>query len=216
MRILGLTGSIGMGKSTTAKIFRRHHIPVFDADGAVHSLLAKGGKAVPAIARAFPQAVIDDAVDRARLGAQVFGDPARLARLEAILHPMVRDAQNAFLSRCRRRRVPWVVLDVPLLLEKTGWRVCDRVAVVTAPAFLQAQRVLARPGQSSQRLAQIRRAQMSDSDKRRAADFIIPTGLGMAPALRKVRRTIRLMGIVRGKKHCAKLYWIRKPPGSIR
>ncbi len=216
MKVLGLTGSIGMGKSTTAALFRRYRIPVFDADAAVHGLLAKGGRAVATIDRRFPGTVIDGRVDRARLGALVFGNPERLAALEAILHPMVRDLQNAFLARCRRRRIPWAVLDVPLLLEKTGWRACDRIAVVTAPAFLQAQRVLARPGQSAERLAQIRKAQMGDRAKRRAADFLIPTGRGVAPALRDVRRTIRLMATVKGKKRCAKLYWIRKPPGSIR
>lgn len=216
MKILGLTGSIGMGKSTTASLFRRQGVPVFDADAAVHRLMAQGGKAVPKIAVLFPQAVKDGRVDRGALGAMVFGNGHALAQLEAILHPMVRDAQTKFIAQNRRHRRPLVVLDIPLLFEKTGWRICQRIAVVTAPPFLQAQRVLARPGQTPERLAQIRAVQLPDAKKRQAADFIIPTGFGLAHALRKVRQTVRLLGHSRGQKRCAKLYWIRKPPGLIR
>ena len=133
MKVLGLTGSIGMGKSTAASMLRRLSLPVHDADATVHRLLAAGGAAVPAIAEAFPGVVRDGAVDRAALGARVFGDRAALARLEAIVHPLVRRQTDRFLAASRRRRAPMAVLDVPLLLEGDGHRRCDLVAVVSAP-----------------------------------------------------------------------------------
>ncbi len=184
MRVLGLTGSIGMGKSTAAAMLRRLGLPVHDADATVHRLFGRGGAAVAPIAAAFPGVVRDGAVDRKALGAVVFGDPAALRRLEAIVHPLVRAAEGEFLRRARRRRVRLVVLDIPLLYETGGAGRCDAVAVVTAPPFLQAQRVLRRPGMTPERLAAIRAAQMPDAEKRRRADFVIPTGLGRRPTLR--------------------------------
>ncbi len=184
MIILGLTGSIGMGKSTAARQLRRLGFPVHDADAVVHRLLARGGAAVTAIAAAFPGVVRDGVVDRRALGARVFGDPVSLRRLEAILHPLVRQAEHAFLARARRQRRRLVVLDIPLLFETGGQARCDAVAVVSAPPFVQARRVLARPGMTAERLEAIRRSQMADVDKRRRADVIIPTGLGYRPALR--------------------------------
>jgi dephospho-CoA kinase len=191
MRILGLTGSIGMGKSTAAAMFRRDGIAVHDADAVVHDLLRRGGAAVPAVEAAFPGVVRDGAVDRRALGARVFGDPAALRRLEAILHPLVRRRLRRFLLQAGRRGDALVVLDIPLLFETRGERFCDGVAVVSAPRLLQRQRVLARPGMTPEKFAAILAAQMPDRDKRRRADWVVPTGLGRRAsrlALRAVRR----------------------------
>lgn len=193
MRILGLTGSIGMGKSTAAAMLRRMGIPVHDADAVVHRLLGRGGAAVAAVEAAFPGVVQKGVVDRAELGRRVFGNDAALRRLEAILHPMVRAAERAFLARQRSRHVRLVVLDIPLLFETGAERRCDAVAVVTAPAFLQAARVLARPGMTPARLAAVLAKQMPDADKCKRADFVVPTGRGKGPALRRLRAIVRLM-----------------------
>jgi len=176
--ILGLTGSIGMGKSTAATVLSQMGIPVHDADRNVHRLMAKGGAAVERIAAAFPGVVKHGAVDRGALGKRVFGDRAALARLEAILHPMVQAAERAFLAEARHRRRPVVVLDVPLLYETRGENRCDAVIVVTAPQFIQSLRVLRRKGMTPQRLKDIVMRQMPDAEKRKRADFVVPTGLG--------------------------------------
>jgi len=197
MLVLGLTGSIGMGKTVAAAMFARAGAVVFDADAAVHALLAPGGAAVAAVAEAFPDCVIEDAdrlaIDRAALGRRVFDDGTAMARLEAILHPRVRAAELDFIKRARARRRPLVVLDIPLLLETGGERICDAVAVVIAPPFVQARRVLARPGMTPARLAAIRARQMPDREKIRRADFVIPTGLGRAVTLRHVRAIVRIL-----------------------
>jgi dephospho-CoA kinase len=190
MIVIGLTGSIGMGKSTTASMFRRLGIPLHDSDAAVHATMRRGGEAVAAIAEAFPDAVRDGAVDRPALGAQVFGDAAALHRLESIVHPLVGARTQRFLKICRRHRRPIVVLDVPLLLEGSSHRLCDLVVVVSAPGFIQRQRVLARPGMTPARLASILAKQMPDAEKRRRADRVIPTGLGRAVAMRSVTRLV--------------------------
>lgn len=186
MIVLGLTGSIAMGKSTAAAMFRSLGVPVFDADAAVHALLARRGDAVAAVAAAFPGVVVDGAVDRPALAARVFGDGAALARLEAIVHPAVARARRRFLGRCRRRRVALVVLDIPLLFETGGERECDRVAVVSAPRRVQDQRLLRRPGMDRARIAAIRARQMPDHAKRRRADLVIPSGLGKAVTRRAI------------------------------
>ncbi|MGE5475287.1 MAG: dephospho-CoA kinase [Bacteroidales bacterium] len=193
MKILGLTGSIGMGKSTAAAMLRRLGVPVHDADATVHRLLARGGAAVPAIAAAFPGVVENGAVNRQELGRRVFGQPAELRRLEAILHPLVRRAETEFLKCQRRRGTRLVVLDIPLLFETNGQRRCDAVAVVTAPAFLQEQRVLRRPGMSTAKLAAIRAQQIADVEKRRRADFVLPTGSGKLPVLRRLKRIVTVL-----------------------
>lgn len=193
MKILGLTGSIGMGKSTAAAMLRRLGVPVHDADATVHRLFAPGGAAVGPIRSAFPGAVRDGAVDRAALGRLVFGDPAALARLEAIVHPLVRRAERDFLARARRRRLGLVVLDIPLLFETAAERRCDAVAVVSAPAFLQAQRVLARPGMTGGRLEAIRARQTPDAVKRRRADWVVPSGGGRRLTLRRLLEIVRMM-----------------------
>lgn len=193
MKIIGLTGSIGMGKTTAAAMLLRLGLPVHDADATVHALFARGGKAVAAVGAAFPGVVIHGVVDRARLGSVVFGDGVALKRLEAIVHPLVRAAERDFLARQRRRKARLVVLDIPLLFETGGRKRCDKVAVVSCAAFLQAQRVLARPGMTLERLRSIRAKQMPDAQKRRLADFIIPTGMGKPLALRRLKAAVRVM-----------------------
>ena len=191
MRILGLTGSIGMGKSTAAEMLRSLGLPVHDADAAVHLLLAKGGKAVTAVEKAFPGVAKDGAVDRKALGARVFGNKTEMKRLEAILHPLVRKAERDFLTQCRQERHEVVVLDIPLLYETGGEKRCDGVVVVTAPQFLQTQRVLKRPGMTLERFRQVLKSQMPDAEKRRRADWVVDTGLGRRPTLAALARVVR-------------------------
>lgn len=190
MKILGLTGGIGMGKSTAAAMLRAMGVPVHDADRAVHRLLAPGGAAVAAVAAAFPGVARGAAIDRAALGARVFGDAAALGRLEAILHPLVRGEEQRFLARARAARRRRVVLDIPLLYETGAERRLDAVIVVWAPEFLQRARVLRRPGMTAARLAFIRARQTSEAEKRRRADFRVPSGLGRAVTWRGLRRAL--------------------------
>jgi dephospho-CoA kinase len=192
--IVGLTGSIGMGKSTAARMLRQMGVPVYDADAAVHELQAPGGKALPPIEAAFPGVVKGGVLDRQALGARVFGNKEALRRLEAIVHPLVAQKQRAFLRRAARRGVPLVVLDIPLLFEGRGERRVDATLVVTAPSFLQRRRVLARPGMTLEKFADILRQQVPDRTKRRLATVVIPTGLGLAPtrlALEKAVATLK-------------------------
>jgi dephospho-CoA kinase len=195
MRVLCLTGSIGMGKSTAASTFRRLHVPVFDADAAVHRLQAPGGRAVAPIAAAFPGTVRDTPrgprVDREALRRAVLGDDAALNRLERIVHPLVRDAEQRFLGAARRRAEPLVVLDIPLLFETHGHGRCDAVLVVTAPAAVQRRRVLLRPGMTEERLAAILARQVPDSEKRRRADYVVHTGLSRFHAQRAIRAIVK-------------------------
>ncbi len=193
MKILGLTGSIGMGKSETARMFRRLGVPVFDADAAVHRLFAKGGRAVPLIEQAFSGVVQDGRVDRQALGKVVFDNNEALRRLEAIVHPLVREAEQRFLKRAMRHRKPLVVLDIPLLFETSGQSRYDHVAVVSAPAHVQRYRVLQRPGMTPERLSAVLAQQMPDREKRRRADFVIQSGLGKAYAFEQVRRIVKLL-----------------------
>jgi dephospho-CoA kinase len=191
MIILGLTGGIGMGKSTAAAAFRRARIPVFDADAAVHRLQARGGHAVRAIEAAFPGTVRDGAVDRVALRQAVLGRPDALARLEAILHPMVRQEERSFVARARRRGDRAVVLDIPLLFETGGDARVDRVVVVSAPRSVQMQRVRARRRMSAADIAAVIARQMPDAEKRRRADVVVRTGLSRHHALRTISRLIR-------------------------
>jgi dephospho-CoA kinase len=176
--ILGLTGSIGMGKSTAAAALRQMGIPVHDADASVHRLMNHGGAAVGFIEAAFPGTAHNGAIDRKELGRRVYADPKELKRLESILHPMVRAQERIFLQTARARGHPIVVLDIPLLYETGGEKRCDAVIVVTAPKFLQDQRVLRRPGMTRQRLNEILAKQMPDAEKRARADFVVQTGNG--------------------------------------
>lgn len=191
MKIIGLTGSVGMGKSTAARELRRLGIPVHDADRSVHRLLGRGGKAVAAVEAAFPGVAKVGAIDRQALGRRVFGDPAALKRLEAILHPLVRAAERRFLARARRARRPLVVLDIPLLYETGGEARCDLVIVVSAPRRIQLARVMRRPGMTAERLAGVEARQMPDAEKRRRADVVIETGLGRRHSLARLRRALK-------------------------
>lgn len=190
--VLGLTGSIAMGKSTASNHFRAFGVPVFDADAAVHQLFVRGGAAVAPVIEAFPECEGESgAVDRKRLGQKVFNDPEALKRLERIVHPLVREVQRHFLTHQAADRRPLVVMDIPLLYETNGDKLMDAVAVVSAPAFLQAQRVLRRPGMTKERLAAILARQMPDRMKRKRADFVIPTGLGKRMSMAAVEEIIR-------------------------
>lgn len=195
MKILGLTGGIGMGKSTAANTFRRLGVPVFDADAAVHRLQGPGGRAVAPIGAAFPGTLHEvrgrKAVDREALRRAVLGNPEALRRLERIVHPLVRDEERRFLAAARRRGEPMVVLDIPLLFETSGARRCDAVVVVTAPAAVQRWRVLRRPGMTEQRLKAILARQTPDAEKRRRADHVVTTALSRHHAQRRIRQIVR-------------------------
>lgn len=188
MIVLGLTGSIGMGKSTVAAMFAAEGVPVFDADAAVHRLQGQGGALIPAIEAAFPGTTGPGGVDRASLGARVFGDDGALKRLERIVHPAVAAERAAFLDANRDR--PLVVFDVPLLFETGGDAAVDKIAVVSASAAVQRERVLARPGQNEAKFAAILARQTPDAEKRARADFVIPTDVPLAETRDAVRAVI--------------------------
>ena len=193
MKIIGLTGGIGMGKSTAAANFRRAGIPVFDADASVHKLQARGGRAVAPIEAAFPGTTRNGAVDRAALREAVLGKPEALRELEHILHPLVRQDETAFIARARRAGTRAVVLDIPLLFE-TGWdHGVDKIVVVSAPRAVQMQRVRRRRNMSLADIAAIIARQMPDAEKRRRADVVIHTGLSRYHALRALRRFVRTL-----------------------
>jgi len=200
MFILGLTGSIGMGKTTAAAAFRRQGVPVHDADATVHRLLACGGAAVDPVSESFPGCVTNGSVDRRLLGARVFGDTPAIRVLEGILHPLVRTEEQNFLRKQAAHGAPLVVLDIPLLFETGADERCDAVAVVSAPSFVQRQRVMARPGMTAEKVASIMARQMPDTDKCSRADFIIQTGQGRAFALRQIKEIVTLARARRGNK----------------
>jgi len=184
MIVLGLTGSIGMGKSTTAKMFAEAGVPVHDSDETVHRLYS--GEAAPLVEAAFPGATHSGVVDRVRLAGKVLGDPAALKRLEAIVHPLVRADADAFLARSRAAGAPLAVLDIPLLFETGGRGRVDKVVVVTASPQVQRERVLARPGMSEEKFTAILAKQVPDAEKRRLADFVVDTGQGLDAARAQV------------------------------
>jgi dephospho-CoA kinase len=187
MKIVGLTGGIGMGKSNAAKALRRSGVPVFDADAAVHRLQAKGGRAIPLIASAFPGTVQDGVLDRAALRGIVLGDRARLRTLEAILHPLVRAEQRRFLARARAAGRPLAALDIPLLFETGGDKHVDTIMVVSAPRAIQVARVRRR-GMSEADIDRIIALQIPDAIKRKRADVVIRTGLSRHHATRSIKR----------------------------
>jgi dephospho-CoA kinase len=191
MKISGLTGGIGMGKSTAASAFRRACIPVFDADATVHRLQAKGGRAIPAIEAAFPGTTRDGALDRAALRQAVLGKPEALTRLEHIIHPMVRDEEEMFLARAHRAGNRAVVLDVPLLFESWGHRKLYKSVVVSAPKAVQIHRVRLRRRMNTADIEAVIARQMPDREKRRRADVVIRTGLSRYHTLRALLRLIR-------------------------
>ena len=190
MIVIGLTGSIGMGKSTTAKMFESEGVPFFDADAEAHKLMAKDGAAVPLIEAAFPGVVRDGEVDRQLLGQSVFGDEAALMKLEHILHPMIGEKREQFLQASEREKRPMVVLDIPLLFEKGHHAQFDAVVVVSAPDDVQRARVMARDGMIADKLDAILAFQMPDVEKRTRADYVVDTGKGLDGALEHVRAII--------------------------
>ncbi|WP_431267450.1 dephospho-CoA kinase [Dankookia sp. P2] len=191
MKVIGLTGGIGMGKSTAANTFKRLRVPVFDADAAVHAMQGSGGRAVAPIGAAFPGTVESGRVDREALRRAVLGKPEAMRRLERIVHPLVRDAEHRFMAAARRRAERLVVLDIPLLFETKGESRCDLVVVVTAPAAVQRWRVLRRPGMTEDRLRYILSRQMPDREKRRRADLLVQTGQSRHAAQRAIRKLVR-------------------------
>ena len=188
---LGLTGSIGMGKSVTAQMFRDEGIPVHDADQTVHDLYASPAAAL--IDEAFPGVMVDGKVDRQRLSSRVIHHPEAMAKLEAIIHPLVRLKEEAFLKQAGTLGAPLVVLDIPLLFETHAQMRVDKILVVTAPAETQRQRVLARPGMTPDKLKTIIAKQMPDPQKRAKADYVINTGLGLDKAREEVRKLTALL-----------------------
>ncbi|WAP70584.1 dephospho-CoA kinase [Jiella pelagia] len=188
MIVIGLTGSIGMGKSTTAELFAEAGLPVHSADAAVHELYR--GKAAPAIEAAFPGSVRDGVVDRGLLAERVLGDAAALKRLEAIVHPLVREAEQTFLKDAEAKGAPAAILDIPLLFETGGEGRCDVVVVVSAPGKVQRERVLARPGMSEAKFQAILAKQTPDAEKRARADHVVETSRGIEDARRQVRAVL--------------------------
>jgi dephospho-CoA kinase len=185
--IVGLTGSIGMGKSTTSVMFQAEGVPVYDSDAAVHALYVSGGAAVAPVDAAFPGVVVDGAIDRARLSAAVVGDPEALQKLEAIVHPLVGAHRIGFFEDAQAAGHDIVVLDVPLLYETGGDKKVHKVVVVSAPAEVQRARVLARPEMTEAKFEAILARQTPDAEKRARADFVIDTGQGLEHARGQVR-----------------------------
>jgi dephospho-CoA kinase len=190
-RIIGLTGSIGMGKSTAAAMLCRLHVPVFSADAFVHRALSPGGIAVASVAQGFPGVTQDGGISRQALGRLVFDDAKALVRLEAILHPLVRAAEKRFIACQNLGGVRVAALEIPLLFETGAEVLCDAVVVLTAPRFIQDARVLARPGMSRARLEAIRARQMAEREKCRRADFVIATGLGRRRTFLGLKAVVR-------------------------
>jgi dephospho-CoA kinase len=193
MLVLGLTGSIGMGKSTTSAMFQAQGVPVYDSDAAVHALYATGGAAVAPVEAAFPGVVVDGAIDRARLSAAVVGNSEALARLETIVHPLVGAHRIGFFEKAEAEGRDIVVLDIPLLYETGGEKKVDKVVVVSAPADVQRRRVLARPDMTPEKFEAILARQTPDAEKRARADFVIDTGQGLDHARQQVRDLLTLL-----------------------
>ena len=199
MFVLGLTGSLGMGKSTTARFFAEEGVPVHDADAAVHELYA--GEAVPLIEAAFPGTTGDGKVDRDKLGRRVLGDEAAIRKLEAIVHPLVRKAEERFLAAAERSGAKVAILDIPLLFESGGDERCDAVVVVSAPPDEQRRRAFERPGMNEEKFRAILANQMPDAEKRARADFIVDSGQGFEHAHAQVRDILRNVATMPAKRH---------------
>jgi dephospho-CoA kinase len=191
--VVALTGSVGMGKSSTAGMFAEEGVPVYDADEEVRRLYAPGGAAVANVEAEFPGVVVDGAVDRGRLGERVLGDPAALAKLNSIVHPLMGEARAEFFRRARETKAPIVVLDIPLLFETGGERNADKVVVVSAPADIQRKRVLGRPGMTEAKFAALLAAQVPDAEKRARADFVVDTSQDFDHARRQVKAILHAL-----------------------
>ena len=202
--LVGLTGSIGMGKSETAKLFARLGLPVYDADAAVHALYEQGGAAVAKIAEAFPGSVKNGRVERSELARQLGADVTAFARLEAIVHPLAADAERAFIDRAKANGAQFVVLDIPLLFETGAQARVDAVVVVSAPQEVQRARVLAREGMTEDRLEGLLARQMPDAEKRAQADFVVETDKGLDHAFEQVKRIVAELSERRAKQGAGK------------
>lgn len=199
MFILGLTGSLGMGKSTTAKFFAEEGVPVHDADAAVHRLYA--GEAAPLIEQAFPGTTVDGEVDREKLGRAVLGDPEALKKLEQIVHPLVRENEQRFLREAEQNGAKVAVLDIPLLFETGGDKRCDAVVVVSAPADMQRERAFERPGMTEAKFQALLAKQTPDAEKRARADFIVDSGKGFDAARAQVREILKRAATMPKRQH---------------
>lgn len=199
MFVLGLTGSLGMGKSTTAGFFAELCVPVHDADAAVHRLYK--AEAVPLIEAAFPGTTADGEVDREKLAKRVLDDPAEVKKLEAIVHPLVRAAEEHFLAEAKRKSAKVAVLDIPLLFETGGDRRCDAVVVVSAPEEVRRTRIFERPGMTAQKFAAIAANQMPDAEKRKRADFVVDTSKGFDAAREQVREILARVATMPKRRH---------------
>jgi dephospho-CoA kinase len=193
MKIIGLTGSIAMGKTDTARLFAEQGVPVFESDAAVHRLYAKGGQGVVPVSRLVPQAIVAGKVDRQRLTAALVQNPALLEELEAAVHPLVRDELGKFLERERNRKSPLVVVDIPLLFETGREKEFDAIVVVSAPSEIQRKRALARPGMTDEKLNLILSRQIPDAQKRAKADYVVETGEGHDLARSQVKKIVNLL-----------------------
>ncbi|OEJ64419.1 dephospho-CoA kinase [Magnetovibrio blakemorei] len=207
MYILGLTGSIGMGKTWGTKCFRRLGVAVHDADACVHRLMAPNGKATAQVAKAFPGVMNDQgAIDRQKLGAWVLNDTPALDKLQAMLHPLVRQNQRKFLAQCQRRGAPLVVLDIPLLFETHARSRVDSVVVMSAPASVQRQRVLRRPGMSPAKFEAILARQVPDEVKRQLAEHLVFTGATRGQSLRQIAKIVKVTKTKKG--HAWSPHWL--------
>lgn len=191
MKTIGLTGSIGMGKTETSKMFARENVPVFDSDAIVHKLMGEGGEAVDIVEQAFGGVKRNGKIDRKKLGDRVFGDEKALKKLEELLHPIVQRKREQFVTKAKKENHDIVVFDIPLLFEKKHEESCDYIVVVTAPYEIQRNRVLNRPGMSEERFRQIIKKQIPDDEKKDRADFIIQTDKGIEYAEKQVRDIIK-------------------------
>ena len=199
MFVLGLTGSLGMGKSTTAGFFAELGIPVHDADATVHRLYK--AEAVSPIEAAFPNTTVDGEVDREKLARRVLNDPAAIKKLEGIVHPLVRAAEERFLTEAERKNARVAVLDIPLLFETGGDRRCDAVVVVSAPEAVQRARIFERPGMTPQKFVAITANQMPDAEKRKRADFVVDTSKGLDAARAQVREILARIATMPKRRH---------------
>ena len=198
MIVLGVTGSIAMGKSTVSTMLSCLNNPIHDADKTVHDLMDVNGAVYHEIAERFPNAVEVNGVNRKKLGQEVFGNPKKLTELENILHPLVREARDNFIRQQNRYKSKLVILDIPLLYETGGEKQCDKVLVVSAPYFIQRQRVLARQGMTRTKFHDILKRQLPDYEKRKRADFVVPTGLGKAYTYKTLKRLVRSLNETKG------------------
>ena len=198
MIVLGVTGSIAMGKSTVSTMLSCLNNPIHDADKTVHDLMDVNGAVYHEIAERFPNAVEVNGVNRKKLGQEVFGNPKKLTELENILHPLVREARDNFIRQQNRYKSKLIILDIPLLYETGGEKQCDKVLVVSAPYFIQRQRVLARQGMTRTKFHDILKRQLPDYEKRKRADFVVPTGLGKAYTYKTLKRLVRSLNATKG------------------